>query len=135
MSPCGTTHSLAPRGLGKSNVKCEMTCGTSGPSDVTMRRDGQQLRAEIFAILRDKTRREAAAYWDWLMAQTRQISRKSGVGISGEITARLSPHDGKELLRQIRVAAETVVATGQARPVEFGSARLTVLPPGKAPTG
>jgi hypothetical protein len=103
---------------------------SASPSDVTIRRDGQELRVETFAVLRDKRAQEAAAYWDWLMGQTRQISWKFGVGISGEITARLSPDDGEELLRQIRVAAKTVAATGQAQPVEFGSAQLTVLPPG-----
>jgi hypothetical protein len=108
----------------------ERSASSAGPSDVTIRRGGQELGVETFAVLRDKRAQDAAAYWDWLMGQARQISWKFGVGISGEITARLSPDDGEELLRQIRVAAKTVVATGRPQPVDFGSARVTVLPPG-----
>lgn len=110
----------------------ERSSSSASPSDVMMRKDGQELRVETFAILRDKRAQEAAAYWDWLVAQTRQIGWKFGVGISGDITARLSHDDSEELLRQIRSAAKTVAATGHAQPVEFGSARLTILPPGES---
>ena len=62
--------------------------GRAGPSDVILRRDGQLLQVETFVILRDERSQEAAMHWDWLMAQIRNIERRSDVGISGDLGER-----------------------------------------------
>jgi hypothetical protein len=62
--------------------------GRGGPSDVILRRDGQLLQVETFAVLRDKRSRGAAEYWDWLMAEIRNIGWRSGAGVSGDLGER-----------------------------------------------
>lgn len=101
-----------------------------GPSDVVLRRAGQLVQAETFVILRDKRSQEAAKYWDWLMGQIRNISWKSGAGVSGDLGDRLDPDESAELLRLIETAAQATAATGQEQAVEFQGARLRLLPPG-----
>jgi hypothetical protein len=63
---------------------------SAAPSDVVMRRDGQELRVETFAVLRDQRAQEATAYWDRFSAQTLQISGEFNVGISGDTGPRRS---------------------------------------------
>lgn len=105
--------------------------GRSGPSDVIMRREGQSVQAETFVILRDKRSQEAFAFWDWLMAQTRNIEWKTGAGISGDLGVGLDQDASAELLRRIEIAATEAVATGEEQTIEFREARLRVLPPGR----
>jgi hypothetical protein len=102
----------------------------AGPSDVSMRRDGRELRVETFAVLRDQQTQEATAYWDRFSRQTLWISGEFNVGISGDVGEQLSDDEYTELLRLIRLAAGQVVATGQTQTVEYASARLNILPPG-----
>jgi hypothetical protein len=104
--------------------------GHERPSDVILRRDGQLLQIETFVILRDERSQEAAGYWDWLMAQIRNIGWKRDIGVSGDISERLDDDASAELLRLIEAAAQAAVTTGQEQAVEFQGARLRVLPPG-----
>jgi hypothetical protein len=106
------------------------TVGRGSPSDVIMRRDGRLLQAETFVVLRDERSREAAQYWDWLMAQIRNIGWRSGTGVSGDLGERLAHDVSAELLRLIETAAQAAVDTGEEQTVEFQTARLRVLPPG-----
>jgi hypothetical protein len=96
-----------------------------------MRRNGQELRVETFAVLRDQHAQEATAYWDRFSAQTLQISGEFNVGISGDTGPRLSWDNYEQLLRLIRAAAEDVAAAGEERAVEYAGARLRILPPGQ----
>jgi hypothetical protein len=102
------------------------------PSDVALRRDGQELRVETFAVLQDDRAREAAAYWDRFSLHTIRISGEFNVGISGDTGQRLGRDDYDELLRLIRSAAEQVAATGQRQPIDHAGAQLVILPPGEA---
>lgn len=104
--------------------------GRGGPSDVILNRGGHVVLAETFVILRDERSREAAEYWDWLMAEIRQIGWKSGAGISGDLGERLDRDASADLLEMIGTAAQAAVATAEEQPVDFRSARLQVLPPG-----
>lgn len=106
--------------------------GRGAPSDVVLRRDGQLVQAETFVILRDKRAREAAEYWDSLMAQIRNIGWKSGVAVSGDLSDRLGSDESAELLRLIEAAAQAAAAIGEEQAVSFQGARLRVLPPGAA---
>jgi hypothetical protein len=106
--------------------------GRGSPSDVILRRDGEMLQVETFAILRDKRSREAAEHWDWLMAQIRNIGWRSGAGISGDLGARLDRDMSTELLRLIEAAAQAAMTTGKEQPIQFHGARLRVLPPGSS---
>jgi len=101
------------------------------PSDVVMRRDGQELRVETFAVLRDERAQQATAYWDRFSSRTLQISGEFNVGISGDTGPRLSSDDYEQLLQLIRAAAEEVAATGQERAIEYAGAQLRILPPGQ----
>ena len=103
----------------------------AGPADVSLRRDGQELRVETFAVLRDQRSQQAAAYWDRFNYQTLRIGSEYDVGISGDAGHPLSEDDYKELMRQIRVAAGQAAAIGQAQSVEYATARLNILPPGE----
>lgn len=104
---------------------------SASPSDVVMQREGQELRVETFAGLRDERAQEAAAYWDQFGLHTVQITGEFNVGISGDAGHRLAPDNYDELLRLIRVAAGQVAATGQEQPVRYAGARLRILPPGE----
>jgi hypothetical protein len=104
--------------------------GRGSPSDVIMRRDGRLLQIETFVVLRDERSREAAQYWDWLMAQIRNIGWRSGTGVSGDLGERLAHDVSAELLRLIETAVQAAVDTGEEQTVEFQTARLRVLPPG-----
>lgn len=101
------------------------------PSDVTLVRDGQELRVETFLLLPDEGTQEATAFWDKFSHDTLWIGGEFNVGISGDLGRRVSGEDYQKLLRQIRVAAEEAAATGQRQPVEYGGARLLILPPGE----
>ena len=101
------------------------------PSDVTLVRDGQELRVETFLLLPDEGTQEATAFWDKFSQDTLWIGGEFNVGISGDLGRRVSGEDYQELLRQIRVAAGEAAATGQRQPVEYGGARLLILPPGE----
>jgi len=103
----------------------------AGPSDVSLRRGGQEMQVETFAVFRGQRSQQATAYWNRFSQQTLQISGELNVGISGDADPRLSEDDYQELIRQIRAAAERAVATSQAQPVEYASARLSILPPGQ----
>jgi hypothetical protein len=89
------------------------------------------VRAETFAVLRDQRSQQAAAYWDRFSQQTLWISGEFNVGISGDAGQPLNEDDYQELIRQIRAAAGQAAATGQAQPVEYATARLSILPPGE----
>jgi len=104
--------------------------GRGRPSDVILRRDGQVLQVETFAIMRDKRSQEATEYWDWLMAQIRNIGWKSGASIGGDLGEHLDQTAPAELLQLIEAAAQAAAATGEAPPIQFRGARLRVLPPG-----
>ncbi len=101
------------------------------PSDVTLARDGQELRVETFLLLPDEGTQEATEFWDKFSQDTLWIGGEFNVGNSGDLGRRVSGEDYQELLRQIRAAAEEAAATGQRQPVEYAGARLLILPPGE----
>jgi hypothetical protein len=90
---------------------------------VILNRGGHVVQAETFVILRDERSREAAEYWDWLMAEIRQIGWRSGAGISGDLGERLDRDASADLLEMIGTDARAAVATGEEQPVDFRSAR------------
>jgi len=106
--------------------------GRGGPSDVILYRDEEMLQVETFAVLRDKRSQEAAAHWDWIMAQIRNIGWRSGAGIGGDLGERLDRELSLELLQLIETAAQAAAATGEEQSVEFHEARLRALPPGRS---
>jgi hypothetical protein len=69
------------------------------PSDVTLVRDGQELRVETFLLLPDEGTQEATAFWDKFSQDTLRIGGEFNVGISGDLGRRVSDEDYPELLR------------------------------------
>lgn len=100
------------------------------PSDVVLRRGGQTIRLETFAIIRDKQSQEAARYWDRISQAILRIEWKHDVPISGIITRQLGERETTDLLDALERAAQETAATHQPREVSRPGAELTIEIPG-----
>jgi hypothetical protein len=103
---------------------------STAPSDVVLIRDGQQLRLETFAIIRDQQSQMAAGYWERLLHEIRLIEWRNDTPVAGDIGERLDEEATRELLRLIDQAAQQTSATGQEHRVSWRSAELRLLPAG-----
>lgn len=102
----------------------------AAPSDVALRRDGQALRVETFAIIRDKRSQESAAYWERLLHQIKRIEWKYDTPVAGTINQQLDDTESTELLLLIEQAAQNTTTTGEQHAVSWRGADLQVLPSG-----